>query len=808
MGKAKRFNSYDETVKAQREKVKGFGQERQNLAGIASSFRSPPLVPPITTKIRGTGTGDGKFLTASLAADQTTNIAATDHVEFDTKDEDGGIVLQTGSGQADGIFELLGGRKYILSGQLRPEFSGATGQLVIAWYDITNSAELGSRAIYEAQTHASDNANQPLAEILVTPTANITVELRIISVTALTALANEYCTASLFEIALGGFGAGGGGGGGGGTITFPITPTIKDESDTWTSPVTIDLSLTTAHMTKFTLDTNLTLVFSNPPSSGTQIEFEIEFIQDATGGRTVTFPASVVESVSIASAALATTIVTCRTNDGGTTYHVIPALRGSVTLSGADFAKKDLSNLVNVAINTSLISDTDDADDLGSASKEWKDLFIDGTAEIDVLNVSGVSTHADDITITKAAGFVNFTGTAGGGNEGITYKDSGGTQRYGLLIEATNKVVLANRAANGTIDIRANTASAGAGGEVTVATFQDTVIDFLQNIELNGKTITESGNILPNANNNEDLGSALKSWANCWCSAVRFDDDLSAPTGSSPHRISTSTNGMDFNTEAQTDSYTFYHKGVAGLTVKNSVADQTTVDVDVLECNDHVLFQVNGTTPLIDGVMSQDGSGNVKVFSGGALKNFTQVYQKDASNLPTVNNSFDVGGQSFKFTNVYTDVIRFPETTGDTTTRIGQSGGHLEYRVKTGDLHNFEVNDESMLDIGRTGTNAVRVRFRPDAVTTQFVDVGSTGFVWEVPAGDAHVWKVDGNEHLQITDDLINFSRALRLVNFSDGSRPTAAAAGAGGVIWSTTDNVPIYSDGGNWRLFSDNSVT
>ncbi len=50
MGKAKRFNTYDETVKASRENSKGFGQARQNLSGIGSTFRSSPLPPTITTK--------------------------------------------------------------------------------------------------------------------------------------------------------------------------------------------------------------------------------------------------------------------------------------------------------------------------------------------------------------------------------------------------------------------------------------------------------------------------------------------------------------------------------------------------------------------------------------------------------------------------------------------------------------------------------------------------------------------------------------------------------------------------------------
>jgi len=64
-------------------------------------------------------------------------------------------------------------------------------------------------------------------------------------------------------------------------------------------------------------------------------------------------------------------------------------------LSG-NFANIELNNIANVAINTSLISDTDDTDDLGSSSKQWKDLFIDGTANIDILSLGGNANFNDN----------------------------------------------------------------------------------------------------------------------------------------------------------------------------------------------------------------------------------------------------------------------------------------------------------------------------------------------------------------------------------------------------------------------------
>ena len=118
-----------------------------------------------------------------------------------------------------------------------------------------------------------------------------------------------------------------------GGVSFPIEPPVDDREDTWTGSQNIDLNLTTAHSTKFTLDQDLTITLSNIPPDETQIEFEIELLQDATGGWTVTFPPEVVETITIASAANALTVVTLRVNDGAN-VHAIATIAGTITGGG------------------------------------------------------------------------------------------------------------------------------------------------------------------------------------------------------------------------------------------------------------------------------------------------------------------------------------------------------------------------------------------------------------------------------------------------------------------------------------------
>jgi hypothetical protein len=93
-------------------------------------------------------------------------------------------------------------------------------------------------------------------------------------------------------------------------------------------------------------------------------------------------------------------------------------------------ANTALSNLASVEINTSLISDTDNTDDLGSSEKEWKDLYIDGTAYIDTIEIaSGETITGDGTDLTIASGAkINLNATSDvniPANVGITFGDDG-----------------------------------------------------------------------------------------------------------------------------------------------------------------------------------------------------------------------------------------------------------------------------------------------------------------------------------------------------------------------------------------------
>lgn len=94
---------------------------------------------------------------------------------------------------------------------------------------------------------------------------------------------------------------------------------------------------------------------------------------------------------------------------------------GSDCGSGSGGATTALDNLASVAINTSLISDTDNTDDLGSATKEWKDIYIDGTAYLDAidLNGTGITSTATQLNYLSSA-----TGTTGTTSTNLVFSGS------------------------------------------------------------------------------------------------------------------------------------------------------------------------------------------------------------------------------------------------------------------------------------------------------------------------------------------------------------------------------------------------
>ena len=87
---------------------------------------------------------------------------------------------------------------------------------------------------------------------------------------------------------------------------------------------------------------------------------------------TTGFPGDLTTFVPLATVVAVSGAITSITDNRSRTLLTVSNASGS-------FANDALDNLADVAVNTSLVSDTDDTDDLGSAAIAWQNLFVGGS---------------------------------------------------------------------------------------------------------------------------------------------------------------------------------------------------------------------------------------------------------------------------------------------------------------------------------------------------------------------------------------------------------------------------------------------
>lgn len=160
-----------------------------------------------------------------------------------------------------------------------------------------------------------------------------------------------------------------------------LTPVIA------TNVLTVDLSVPAWH--RVTLNQNVTTInFANVPSGKVPV-FALEFVQDATGGRTVTWPATVTADDGgslppLNTAAGASTVYTLSTVDG-TNYKVYGGLEnggtinGNITVSGA--ARRFLADFTDASASNRLIFQTSVANGTTSLAAA-----PNGTGQVTLIN--------------------------------------------------------------------------------------------------------------------------------------------------------------------------------------------------------------------------------------------------------------------------------------------------------------------------------------------------------------------------------------------------------------------------------------
>ena len=165
---------------------------------------------------------------------------------------------------------------------------------------------------------------------------------------------------------------------------------------------------------------------------------------------------------------------------------------GTTTFNGGTLTLGD-ANTDNVVfggeVDSNIIPDDDNTFDLGSASKEWKDLYVDGIAYLDKVESDG--------------------GSFGNIRVGETGDNEIDTESGNLTLDSAGGTVTVddNLTVSGNLDIKSSKLTVGTGSTDVIIRGTTQVTG-----ELKASSIGMGGSIIPDADDTYDLGSPTKMW--------------------------------------------------------------------------------------------------------------------------------------------------------------------------------------------------------------------------------------------------------------------------------------------------------
>ncbi len=189
-------------------------------------------------------------------------------------------------------------------------------------------------------------------------------------------------------------------------------------------------------------------------------------------------------------------------------------------------------------------------------------------------------------------------------------------------------------------------------------------------------------------------------------------------------------------------------------------------------------WEINNTDELTLTLSTLDVHGNTITNTGDILNNTDTIES--------------VGNATHRFGAMYSTVYRLPTTVSDSTTRLLSDAGGIEYHALSGDTHAWFINNTLMYSISRSGTIDTILGFNRAG---QSILADTNGIRIDVPSGDGFDVIVGGTGTVFFVD-----ANGIDVITFTDASRPTPSAAGAGHVIFNSSDGGLNVSDGTNWR--------
>jgi fibronectin-binding autotransporter adhesin len=278
---------------------------------------------------------------------------------------------------------------------------------------------------------------------------------------------------------------------------------------------------------------------------------------------------------------------------------------GTTTFNGGTLTLGDAASdnvVFGADVNSNIIPNTDSAFDLGSSTQEWRDLYLDGTAHIDTLDV--------DVNAT-IAGTLGVTGVLTGSSLDISGD---------IDIDGTANLDVVD--IDGAVDMASTLTVAGV--LTTTAT----------QVATGG--ITSGSNIVSDTDSTDDLGTTSVRWANLFVDGITATDQITATgftgtldgiLGSGAAAAATVTTldtsgAVNLNLVTDSSSSTsgaLIVDGGVGIAKKLYVGTdldvEGTTNLDVVDIDGAVNM---ATTALVTGVLTTTAA---TVFNGGFASN-------------------------------------------------------------------------------------------------------------------------------------------------------------------------------------------
>ena len=393
----------------------------------------------------------------------------------------------------------------------------------------------------------------------------------------------------------------------------------------------------------------------------------------------------------------------------GTAY--IDTISNQAIISASHLATTAV-NVITASIgkvSSSLIPDGDDLYDLGASGQEWKDLYIDGTAYIDTINISALD---DGIEITGISSSIQVSGSIIPEDDNAWDLGSSTQEWKNLYIDGT---------AN--IDTLAGVTSATIPGSASID-----VLSVNSNV---------SSSLIPGKDDTWDLGSSTLQWKDLYIDGTGNIDTLN------------------------TDNITATTASISYLSGSSNIIVASTMEPSSDNTWDLGSLTSEWKDVYINGKLHVDELANYGL----------EAISSSASLYPSANNAFDLGKSSLQWKNLYIKGTATLDTTDISTGSIGQLTSNLlpsannaqDLGASNSAYRNLHVSGTAYLQNatvgGFVGGNTVGNKQNIDADTT--VTDGFNAILYY--SNYNSVWTIDSGYNYTI-----NSKAHVRLVNMDN----------------------------------------